>query len=188
MSDIFATESCYCQHLIRGDELFNVQPMVANTKYDFAARLAKACQDADPPIPEARGRTAELRRRVEQGGLRVSVESVRKWLSGESIPSMDHLRFIAIALRCNADWLLTGREFKNIALVSTDTQANEPTPINYAQPALSEEAIQLAGYYDKLPAVIRAELRASIVKSLIDLRVKYPDKDMGNIADLMINF
>lgn len=188
MPDIFATESCYCQHLIRGDELFNVQPMVANTKYDFAARLAKACQDAEPPIPEARGRTAELRRRVEQSGLRVSVESVRKWLSGESIPSMDHLRFVAIALKCNADWLLTGREFKTISLVSTTLQANEPTPSNYAPPAISEEALQLAGYYDKLPSVIRAELRASIVKSLIDLRVKYPDKDMGNIADLMINF
>jgi len=109
MADNFATDSCHSQHLIRAIEKDSLQLMVASTKEDFAARLNKACDNAKPPIPEERGRRAELRRRVETAGLVVSGESVRKWLSGESIPSMDSLRFIAMALGVETDWLLTGR-------------------------------------------------------------------------------
>jgi transcriptional regulator with XRE-family HTH domain len=82
--------------------------MVANTKDDFAKRINLACLNALPPIPEGRGRTAELCRRVKKAGLTVSGESVRKWLAGESIPSMDNIRFIARALGVNTEWLLTG--------------------------------------------------------------------------------
>lgn len=82
--------------------------MVANTKDDFAKRLNTACGNANPPIPEGRGRTAELCRRVKTVGLSVSGESVRKWLAGESIPSMDNIRYIARALAVDTEWLLTG--------------------------------------------------------------------------------
>ena len=108
-----ATNSCHCQQLKRVLTQSNLQPMVANTKNDFAERLNQACDAANPPIPMGRGRRAELRRRVLSHGLDVSGESVRKWLSGESIPSMDSLRFIATALAVESEWLLTGRDASN---------------------------------------------------------------------------
>ena len=186
MRDIFATGSCCCQQLIRDDEAINLQPMVANTKEDFAARLNSACINANPPITAGRGLKAELRRRVAAVGLDVSVESVRKWLCAESIPSMDNLRFISIALGCNADWLLTGREFTAPTLVCTELKVQEPQAA-FEDAPLSEEALQLAGLYNNMPADIRAEFWASIVKSLIDLKVKYPNREMGNITDLLRN-
>lgn len=109
MPRIIATNSCHSQQLIRASTAINLQPMVANTKEDFAARLNSACDKANPPIPEGRGRRAELVRRVKAVGLTVSGESARKWLSAESIPSMDNVRYIAQALCVDTDWLLTGR-------------------------------------------------------------------------------
>lgn len=161
--------------------------MVANTKDDFASRLNSACDNAPIPLPEGRGRRAELRRRLEKGGLIVSGESVRKWLSGESIPTMDNLRFIALALGCNTDWLLTGREFKQEATLRVVATAEEERA-SYLDPEISREAMEIALYYDRLPAAIRAELRATIVKTLIDFRLKYPTADLGNITDLLRNF
>jgi transcriptional regulator with XRE-family HTH domain len=86
-----------------------MQPMIANTKEDFAKRLNDACDEAVPKIVSGRGRIAELRRRVSEQGKDLSGESVRKWLSGDTIPSMDNIRFIATALNVLADWLLTSR-------------------------------------------------------------------------------
>lgn len=99
--------------------------MVANnTKHDFATRLQQACSQANPPIPSGRGQRAELCRRVKAKGLTVSGESVRKWLSGESIPSMDNLRYIARALDVEAEWLLTG----------STSQGHAPQELNVKEP------------------------------------------------------
>lgn len=126
MKPNIATNSCHRQQLIRAGNKDKLQPMVANSKEDFANRLNTACSNAKPPIAEGHGRRAELRRRVMSAGLnKVSGEAVRKWLSGETIPSMDNIRFIALALNVNAEWLLTGR----------DSQDNYQYPADNAAPA-----------------------------------------------------
>jgi len=109
MAHIITTNSCHRQQLIRAAYPDNMQPMVANSKDDFSKRLNDACDAASPTIAKGRGRIAELRRRVSEQGKDLSGESVRKWLSGETIPSMDNIRFIAGALNVITDWLLTGR-------------------------------------------------------------------------------
>lgn len=96
--------------------------MVANSKEDFSKRLNQASDEARPPIISGRGRRAELCRRLDQQqGLKLSGESVRKWLSAESIPSMDNARFVASLLGVTTDWLLTGRLPMR---PPADTQAN----------------------------------------------------------------
>lgn len=141
MAHIIATDSCHSQQLIRVPIANNLQPMVANTKKDFAQRLNQACDNANPPIASGRGRRAELRRRVIGRGLTVSGESVRKWLSAESIPSMDNIRFIAITLAVNADWLLTGRTPRKEDVstyatnnLPTEYKTNEPAPLPFTTP------------------------------------------------------
>lgn len=124
MKPIIATDSCYRQQLIRASDNDNLQLMVANSKEDFAARINQACDNAYPPVVSGRGRRAALRKRVEEAGVKLSGESVRKWLSAESIPSMDNVRFIAIALKVDADWLLTGRE-------NNHSVAREPEATTY---------------------------------------------------------
>lgn len=145
MKPNIATNSCHRQQLIRADEQYRLQPMVANSKEDFADRLNQACLNADPPIPDGHGRRAELRRRVMAAGLpKVSGEAVRKWLSGESIPSMDNIRFIALALRVNAEWLLTGRKAsENYPLHKGKSDAESPKVsekivVKHFNPAIAE--------------------------------------------------
>ena len=133
MARIIATDSCPSQPPFRADVGNILQPMLTYTKLDFSARLNSACSDAKQPIQEGRGRRSELRRRVLSQGLKVSGEAVRKWLSGETIPSMDNIRFIAIALDVEADWLLTGRRAKNEndKTHRKSTSLNEPAALGY---------------------------------------------------------
>lgn len=152
MSSIIATNSCHRQQLIRGPGEINLQPMVANSKNDFAQRLAQACNEAKNPIPDGRGRRAELRRRVLKAGLEVSGESVRKWLSADAIPSMDNLRFIAVALNVDADWLLTGRE-PQVAYgkgESAQVECREPAAVIYGQfNATIAKVVSIMEYLDE---------------------------------------
>jgi transcriptional regulator with XRE-family HTH domain len=141
---IIATNSCHSQQLIRATDTANLQLMVANSKKDFAERLNEACSSTTPAIADGRGRRAELRRRVIAVGLtKVSGESVRKWLSGESIPSMDNIRFVATALKVNADWLLTGRPEPYARAADSTARSlsmESPTNVIFGQfnPAISE--------------------------------------------------
>lgn len=145
MKPNIATNSCHRQQLIRASGKVRLQPMVANSKEDFADRLNQACLNADPSIPDGHGRRAELRRRVMAAGLpKVSGEAVRKWLSGESIPSMDNIRFIALALRVNSEWLLTGRKPLESYPLPQESMVNEPQRatqllvIRHSNPAIAE--------------------------------------------------
>lgn len=181
MTHIIATNSCHRQQLIRVANINILQPMVANSKNDFAIRLNQACSDASPTIPEGRGRRAELRRRVAAVGLDVSGESVRKWLSGESIPSMDNIRYIAIALAKEADWLLTGRDSTYAPQAAPNVQ-EERAP--YRLPAdISAQGMAVGRYYDRLPALQKAEMEAAIVQISLELPVEYRTQ-MAEILNL----
>lgn len=70
-------------------------------KAGFSRRLSETL-DGNELIPRGRGRRQAVAKR-----LKVSVESVRKWLSGEAIPDQAHLALLAGWLGVSADWLLT---------------------------------------------------------------------------------
>jgi transcriptional regulator with XRE-family HTH domain len=163
MAHIIATDSCHSQQLIRAAIMNIVQPMVANTKKDFADRLNLSCDNAKPPVISGRGRRAELKRRVYACGLTVSGESVRKWLSDESIPSMDNVRFIAIALGVEADWLLTGRAVPDHRQADYDVKSaaqvlelNEPaaSPFLSARQRHIQEIVELLSTINDYGVVI----------------------------------
>jgi hypothetical protein len=147
MGPYIATDSCARQQLKRATNLDKLQPMVANSKTDFSERLNKACDEADPPIVTGRGRREELRRRLEhQQGLKLSGESVRKWLSAESVPSMDNARRLAALLKINVDWLLTGRLPMRPEQKQPDHSANEPDP-DYSNP-VTRQVIEIMKLLD----------------------------------------
>lgn len=75
--------------------------MVETPKQSFSRRLHQVCDEHGLPV---RGRRLALARIAG-----VSGEAARKWLSGESIPAMDHVSVIAGHFRVSAQWLLTGQ-------------------------------------------------------------------------------
>lgn len=77
---------------------------------EFAERLAKAA-DMNPNIPPMRsGRLVYVREELEKRGQSVSLESVRKWFSGESMPHKNRVDHLAEIMRADASWLMLGNE------------------------------------------------------------------------------
>jgi transcriptional regulator with XRE-family HTH domain len=76
---------------------------------DFATRLATAC-DTNPLCPPMNfGRLTWLKAQLADGFSQgVSVETVRKWFSGEAKPKVDKLRMIATMLEVDEAWLSLG--------------------------------------------------------------------------------
>lgn len=72
----------------------------------FSKRLQKALHDADhsPTSPTLLAREFN----VHFNGPSVTAHAARKWLQGESIPTQDKLRALAIWLEVPADWLRFG--------------------------------------------------------------------------------
>jgi hypothetical protein len=77
---------------------------------DFAERLVKTA-DMNPNVPPMRsGRLTYIQGELEKRGHAVSIESVRKWFSGESKPHDTRAELLAEILRVDAGWLLLGTE------------------------------------------------------------------------------
>lgn len=91
--------------------------MSINTKLDFSKRLNQAAEEYGDPL---RGRRAKIARRVG-----VSGQAVRKWLNGESIPSMWHLSELSAFYRVSAQWLLTGTGPKTVAEMESSMESNQ---------------------------------------------------------------
>lgn len=83
-----------------------VEPTVL--KAAFAARLLGACNSAGVP-PRHQGRLRwirdEMQRRFNE---KVTVEGVRKWLSGEAFPRPGKLTMLAAILGVDPGWLSNG--------------------------------------------------------------------------------
>lgn len=74
----------------------------------FAKRLQIA-MDSNPDCPpKYHGERVWLAERLLKLGVSVGVETVRKWVEGESTPSPDKIGRIAEALRVDAQWLMFG--------------------------------------------------------------------------------
>lgn len=83
---------------------------VANIVRDkpFAQRLAQACDSSPKEPPSAYGRLTWLKNRLEDIGTKVSVETVRKWYSGEVKPRPEKLALLARILEVDEAWLSLG--------------------------------------------------------------------------------
>lgn len=110
MGTRIATESCHCKrfaqltfaHLLSDTS----QPMVANTKrydYDsFVKRLNEALDDAE--VIKGRGRRKGLAELMGMTG-----EAARKWLGGDTLPSMENACDFCLRTGVQVEWFLTGR-------------------------------------------------------------------------------
>lgn len=77
----------------------------------FAGRLEEACQ-RNPHVPEKNyGQLTWLKRQLEERhNEAVSLETVRKWLAGESRPRPDKIRLLAELLDVDEAWLSLGHQ------------------------------------------------------------------------------
>jgi len=76
---------------------------------DFAARLGKACDLQAECPPLHRGRLVWIRQKLEADfNENVSLETVRKWLSGEAKPRPEKTKMLAALLGVDLAWLQIG--------------------------------------------------------------------------------
>ncbi|TAK88007.1 MAG: hypothetical protein EPO20_00795 [Betaproteobacteria bacterium] len=75
-------------------------------KQGFSRRLRDSLRrlSADASAPAALAREFNLR----YDGTPVTVQAVRKWLSGKALPSQDKMRALALWLEVSAQWLRYG--------------------------------------------------------------------------------
>lgn len=105
MTTILQPKVADSQQLIRAADACNVQRMVASLekeKAEFARRFRAALDCAG--VKDDRQRRGRISKE-----FRVSVETARKWLSGESIPATKRIPSIADWLGVRGEWLLTGQ-------------------------------------------------------------------------------
>lgn len=77
---------------------------------EFAERLNKAA-DNNPNVPALRsGRLTYIQGELHKRDIDVSLESVRKWFSGESMPHHSRATLLAEILRVDESWLIFGTE------------------------------------------------------------------------------
>ena len=74
----------------------------------FADRLLKALEANPNAPPKYHGERVWLAEQMLKRGVPVSVETIRKWSSGRTMPTHDKVPLLADALGVDADWLLYG--------------------------------------------------------------------------------
>lgn len=79
---------------------------VISEKAAFSQRLTRALKDAKIEAVSPTVFAREFNRRYS--GKSVSTYAARKWLTGESIPTQDKLRLLAVWLGVSAEWLRFG--------------------------------------------------------------------------------
>jgi transcriptional regulator with XRE-family HTH domain len=81
---------------------------VISEKIAFSQRLVKALKDAKIEAGSPTVFSREFNRRYN--GKSVSIHAARKWLTGESIPTQDKLRLLAMWLGVSTEWLRFGEK------------------------------------------------------------------------------
>ena len=87
-------------------------PLITRPKRspEFAERFNDACDRYHDCRPLHQGRLTWIRSRLKEEGLHVSLESVRKWLSGEGRPRQEKCEKLATILDVDGAWLYMGRD------------------------------------------------------------------------------
>lgn len=98
--------------------------LLEKEKAGFSYRLSQALTAAG--IPDDRHRRSWVAKTFN-----VSVETARKWLSGEAIPATKRIPLIAEKLGVRGEWLLTGRGpmYEGGDLVETPTDDSQVAPV-----------------------------------------------------------
>lgn len=136
-------------------------------KAEFAIRLNELCDDKKLPAKYA-GRQTAL---ALQFGL--SQKGARKWLEGESMPTMETSVKIAIWGECAIEWLLTGRGRKELDLSKKIGIPTDILPLveNWARLPdgwkhyLFMKSAKLRNVADRLPAFLFASFKTIPTKS-----------------------
>jgi hypothetical protein len=77
---------------------------------EFAERLNKTA-DLNPNVPPLRsGRLTYIQEELKKRDVEVSLESVRKWFSGESMPHHSRATLLAEILKVDEAWLIFGTD------------------------------------------------------------------------------
>lgn len=124
-----------------------VEPRVIRDA-DFAERITSA-SDAHPDVPTMnRGRLTWVRDQfAERFKMTISVETVRKWYSGESRPRPDKMNLLAQLLEVDEAWLSLG--------ITPDRSSSEQKVRNAAVSGVVNVVagfIQMAGGYPAFPS------------------------------------
>lgn len=136
-------------------------------KAEFALRLNEVCDDKKLPAKYA-GRQSAL-----AALFNVSQKGARKWLEGESMPTMDTSIKIAIWGEVSIEWLLTGRGRKELNLSKKTGIPSDILPLveNWARLPegwkhyLFMKSTKLRRVADRLPAFLFASFRTIPGKS-----------------------
>lgn len=97
---------------------------------DFMDRLNEVCDDKQ--LPADRGRQTRLAET-----FKVSPQAARKWLRGETYPTLETMIEIAIWAKVSFEWLSTGRGGKQVPL-----EAVEPSIKHVAEKMMAMEPEQ----------------------------------------------
>jgi len=79
---------------------------LADEKQGFSKRLREALKRAEPVAAGPAALAREFNLRYE--GTPVTVQAVRKWVSGRALPSQDKIRALALWLEVSPQWLRYG--------------------------------------------------------------------------------
>lgn len=90
----------------------------------FAQRLSKALDD-HPRCPEGYGRNTWLMRELAHQSVNVSLETIRKWLAGETMPRRLRMAALAKTLRVDETWLAMGTQPLPLGLTPARVQKLE---------------------------------------------------------------
>jgi transcriptional regulator with XRE-family HTH domain len=82
-------------------------PRIGSRERQFARRLSQAL-DAHPRCPEEYGRLTWVKRELAHQKIDVTIETVRKWLSGETMPRRPKMAALAKVLMVDETWLAMG--------------------------------------------------------------------------------
>lgn len=94
-----------------------VGPQKGTVEKAFAKRLTQAL-DRDPVCPPAYGRNTWLIRELAHQRVEVTLETIRKWLAGETMPRRRKMTALAKILRVDETWLAMGAQ--PVKVVSND--------------------------------------------------------------------
>lgn len=118
--------------------------MTSKAHSDFAARLNTALDHAK--VPEGRGRRVYLSKLVGKTG-----EAARKWLAGETLPTMATAADLAEKLGVNVVWLLTGNGSMTVAAyIDSQPTQSRSDGLPFDGLGLSPEERVLLGIFARL--------------------------------------
>jgi len=84
-------------------------PQKGSREKAFAKRLDSAL-DNHPRCPSGYGRNTWLQRELTHKNVEVSLETIRKWLSGETMPRRARMAALAQILHVDETWLAMGTQ------------------------------------------------------------------------------